>query len=115
VERASLARPTLRVCITERWLWRTSCARPPDFTPSSETPGGYVGQAVLEGFGFNEVLKCHSKTDFWVVGKCCEEGAFEDEDDDEDEDDLAAGAAMGLAQKSARMSKSPRADSSFRR
>jgi hypothetical protein len=22
--------------------------RPPDFAPSSETPGGYVGQAVLE-------------------------------------------------------------------
>ena len=23
--------------------------RPPDFAPSSKTPGGYVGQAVLEG------------------------------------------------------------------
>ena len=66
---------------------------------------------VLEGFGFNEVLKRHSKIDFWVVGKRCEEGAFEDEDDDED--DLAASAAMGLAQKSARMSKSPRVDFSL--
>ena len=68
---------------------------------------------VLEGFGFNEVLKRHSKIDFWVVGKRCEEGAFEDEDDDEDEDDLAASAAMGLAQKSARISKSPRVDFSL--
>jgi hypothetical protein len=25
--------------------------RPPDFAPSSETPAGYVGQAVLDGFG----------------------------------------------------------------
>ena len=70
---------------------------------------------VLEVFGFNEVLKRHSKTDFWVVGECCEEGAFEDEDDDEDEDDLGASAAIGHAQKSARMSKSPRAGLSFRR
>ena len=23
--------------------------RPPDFAPSSETPGGYAGQAVLKG------------------------------------------------------------------
>jgi hypothetical protein len=26
--------------------------RPPDFAPSSETPGGYVGQAVLESLSF---------------------------------------------------------------
>jgi hypothetical protein len=25
--------------------------RPPDFAPSSETPGGYVGQAVLDRSG----------------------------------------------------------------
>jgi len=25
-------------------------SRPPDFAPSSETPGGYVGQAVLESW-----------------------------------------------------------------
>jgi hypothetical protein len=26
-------------------------SRRPDFAPSSKTPGGYVGQAVLRGFG----------------------------------------------------------------
>jgi hypothetical protein len=28
--------------------------RPPDFAPSSETPGGYVGQAVPEAVKFVE-------------------------------------------------------------
>ena len=27
---------------------RSRARRPPDFAPSSEAPGGYVGQAVLE-------------------------------------------------------------------
>jgi hypothetical protein len=41
----------LRFTTRSRAVWRLAFRtrrRPSDFAPSSETPGGYVGQAVLE-------------------------------------------------------------------
>jgi hypothetical protein len=65
--------------------------RPPDFAPSSETPGGYVGQAVLEeGTGLVGAPIVQSNPVCSTYLHIVVERLFEHEDEQEHEHDFEA-------------------------